>query len=267
MKSFNKIIININVIIFLLLSSCDDGRVNVFSIEEDIQMGREITNEIKSNPNDFPILSEHKYPEAYASIYNIRDGILASGELKYADEFDWDIYIIDEEVLNAFALPGGNTFYYTGLIKYLDDEASLAGVMAHEFAHCDRRHTTNRLTKVYGYQLILSMLLGNDPSLAAEIAACLALGLSELAFSRSDEYEADEYAVKFLNPTSWDSRGVAYFFEKMEIEKESELMKYFSTHPHPDDRIDEIYNHWEDLGKKEGELYEERYQDFKGSLP
>ena len=265
--------IKIKLSFFLLIGliftiySCDDGRINVFTVEDDIQMGREVTDEIKANPDDYPILDEAEYPDAYEHLRRIRDGIIASGELKYADRFDWDVYIIDQEVLNAFALPGGNTFYYTGLIRYLDNEASLAGVMGHEFAHSDRRHTTMRLTKVYGYQVVLSMLLGDNPSLAAEIAAELALGLRTLAFSREDEYEADEYAVKFLYPTSWDSKGVAYFFEKMEIEEGSDLMIYFSTHPHPDDRIEKIYGHWEARGGKEGNLYIKRYEEFKKSLP
>ncbi len=254
-------------IIIFFISSCDDGRLNIFTVDEDIQMGREITNEILANPDDYPILDEAEYPEAYQHLRRIRDDILASGEPRYADRFDWDVYIIDKDVLNAFALPGGNTFYYTGLIRYLDNEASFAGVMAHEFAHCDRRHTTARLTKLYGYQLVLSMLLGDNPSLAAEIAADLALGLTALAFSREDEYEADEYAVKFVYPTSWDSRGVAYFFEKMELEDGADWMVYFSTHPHPNDRIERIYKHWEALGSKPGNLYEDRYQDFKASLP
>lgn len=255
------------VVVLFTFTTCDDGKLNIFTVDQDIELGREITQEILSNPDEYPILDEADYPEAYQHIRRIRDGILASGELRYADRFDWDVYIVDKDVLNAFALPGGNTFYYTGLIKYLDDEASLAGVMAHEFAHCDLRHTTNRLTKMYGYEVLASLILGDDPSLAASIAADLALGLQALSFSRSDEYEADEHAVKYIYPTSWDSRGVAYFFEKMELEEGADWMIYFSTHPHPNDRIDKIYEHHENLGGKEGSRYPERYQDLKNSLP
>ncbi len=243
------------------------SRLNIFSVEDDIRMGQEITNQILNNPDDYPVLDKNEYSEAYEHLYRIRDSILASGELQYADQFDWDVYIIDEDVLNAFSLPGGNTFYYTGLIEYLDDEASFAGVMAHEFAHSDLRHSTTRLTQIYGYQVILSMLMGEDPSLAAEIAADLALGLTTLAYSRGDEYEADEHAVKYIYSTSWDSRGIARFFEKMELEDGEDWMVYFSTHPHPNDRIDRIYEHWENLGGEKGNNYKDRYQAFKESLP
>lgn len=271
MKMMIKNIITRIAGLFLSLSvlfvSCDDGKINVFSVDEDIQMGREVTDEILANPDEYPILDESDYPEAYQHLRRIRNNILESDELRYADRFDWNVYIIDQEVLNAFALPGGNTFYYTGLIKFLDNEASLAGVMAHEFAHSDRRHSTNRLTKVYGYQVVLSMILGNDPSLAAQIAAELALGLQTLKFSRDDEYEADEYAVKYMYDTETDARGVAYFFEKMETQETADWMIYFSTHPHPDDRIEKIYEHHTELGGQEGELFEDRYQDLKNSLP
>ena len=272
MKTFSK-----SGILFLVfaglffLSSCDDGKVNIFSVDEDIQLGREVTAEILANPSEYPILDEAQYPEAYQHLRRIRDQVLASGkqsgQLRYGDRFDWDVFIIDQEVLNAFALPGGNTFYYSGLIKYLEDEASFAGVMAHEFAHSDRRHATNRMTKIYGYQVVLSMILGNNPSLAAQIAADLALGLRALAFSREDEYEADEYAVKYIYPSELDARGVAYFFEQMELQEGADWMIYFSTHPHPSDRIEKIYQHHQTLGGDEGEKHAVRYQAFKNSLP
>lgn len=272
MKNLIKIKLAFPVLFLaVFMLSCDDGKLNVFTVDEDIQLGREVTEEILANPQEYPILSEAEYPEAYQHIRRIRDQVLnsgaQSGHLRYKDRFDWDVYIIDKEVLNAFALPGGNTFYYTGLIKYLEDEASFAGVMAHEFAHSDRRHTTNRMTKIYGYQVVLSMLLGNNPSLAATIAADLALGLQALAFSRDDEYEADEYAVKYIYPSTLDARGVAYFFEQMELEEGADWMVYFSTHPHPSDRIEKIYEHHQGLGGKEGERYATRYQTFKNSLP
>lgn len=254
-------------LMFFFFTSCEEGKVNIFSVDKDVELGQEVTREILSNPAEYPVLDREEYSEAYEHIERIRDGILATGEVKYADRFDWEVYIIDQEVLNAFALPGGNTFYYTGLINFLDNEASLAGVMAHEFAHADRRHSTNRMTKMYGVQTMLSLIIGDEPGVVEEILASLAGGATALAFSRDDEYEADEFAVKYLYKTGWDARGVAYFFEKMDTEEGADWMKYFSTHPNPDDRIDEIKKHHENLGGKEGEKFTDRYQELKNSLP
>lgn len=254
-------------LVVLATTSCEEGKINIFSVEKDIELGQQVTQEILNNPEEYPVLDRDEYPEAYEKIENIRDGLLASGEIKYADRFNWDVYIINDSILNAFALPGGNTFYYTGLIKFLDNEASLAGVMAHEFVHADRRHSTNRMTKMYGVQTLISMVVGEDPTLIENILAQLGGNLTSLAFSRDDEYESDEYAVKILYETDWDPRGVAYFFEKMDSEEGADWMKYFQTHPHPSDRIDKIYQYHESLGGKEGNKFQERYQELKNSLP
>ncbi len=251
----------------LFFTSCDDGKVNFFSVDEDIALGQEITEEILNNPQDYPVLDRNQHPGAYAYMERMRDEILASSDIRHKNRFDWNVYIIDQDVFNAFALPGGNTFYYSGLIKFLDDEASLAGVMAHEIAHSDRRHSTNRLTKIYGFQIVASLLLGNNPGLVQQIVADLALTTTALSFSREDEFEADEYAVRYLYPTQTDSRGVAYFFEKIDAEPSPGWMVYFSTHPPNDARIEAIYEKHQELGGKEGNLFQERYQAFKNSLP
>lgn len=256
------------MMLLFFFTACKKEKLNIFSVDDDIELGRQVAAEIAANPQEYPILSEAQYPQAYAHLRRIRDEILKSDLIKYKDRFDWDVTIIhNDDVINAFALPGGNTYYYTGLIKFLDDEAQFAGVMAHEFAHSDRRHSTNQLTKVYGLQVLAAIVLGNNASQAAEIAAGLATGLSSLAFSRSNEYEADEYAVKYLYPREYDSRGVADFFIKLDQGSQSRIITYLSTHPSPEDRIEKIHEHWNSLGGKVGEKFVSRYQEFKNSLP
>ncbi|WP_010663074.1 M48 family metalloprotease [Marinilabilia salmonicolor] len=251
-----------------LTLSCEEGKINLFSVSQDVEFGQQMTQEILSTPSEYPILSREEYPEAYAYIEGMRDKLLATGEIKYADEFDWDVYIIDQNVLNAFAVPGGTTFYYSGLIKFLDNEASLAGVMAHEFAHADKRHSTNRMTKMYGVQTLLSVIAGEETTVVEDLLLQLGGQATALAFSRDDEYEADESAVRYLYHTDWDARGVAEFFEKMGTESDNpDWMVYFQTHPNPSDRIQKINEHHQNLGGKSGEFFEERYQELKNSLP
>lgn len=264
-------------IAFFLLSvifiSCSkdedsDNTFNIFSVQDDIEFGKELQKEIQSNPANYPLLDKNQYSEAYAHIYRIRDSILTSDKLKYGDDFDWEIDIIhDDSVLNAFCAPGGYICVYTGIIKYLDHESQLAGVMGHEMAHADRRHSTDQLTKAYGIQILLSILLGNDPNTLAEIAANLAAGVATLAFSRDAEYESDEYSVKYLYETAYDARGVGGFFQKLDSLNASQSPEFLSTHPHPDNRYEKILEHWETLGGEEGEQFTESYQEFKNSLP
>jgi predicted Zn-dependent protease len=212
------------------------------------------------------VLSEASYPLAYQHIRRIRDNILASGELKYGTRFSWEVKIIDADVLNAFAAPGGYMYFYSGLIKFLDNEAQFAGVMAHEMAHADRRHSTDNLTKQYGISIMLEILVGDNPNQLAEIAAGWASGLSSLAFSRTNEYEADEYAVKYLKKTDYSPCALGDFFVKMEAQEGNTQRPpvFLSTHPSPEDRLEKINEH---CAGSSGELFATRYQEFQNSLP
>ena len=135
------------------LISCNgdgSGKINLYTIEDDIELGRQLRAEIASDPVTYPVLSQTMYPEAYAHLYEIRDSILASGAVYYADDFEWELQIIhDDETLNAFCAPGGYIYVYTGLIKFLAHEDNLAGVIGHEIAHADLRHSTQQLTQAF----------------------------------------------------------------------------------------------------------------------
>jgi len=266
--------LNLIFIVFIsafILSSCDeDGSVNLFTVQDDIDFGEQFHQELEQNVEEFPILSPIAFPEAYDHIERIRDELLNSNDLRYANEFNWDVYLIDDdETLNAFCIPGGKMYFYTGIIKFLDNEAQFAGVMAHEMAHADRRHSTKTMTKTYGFSILLSAILGEDPTVMSEIAADLALGLGSLKFSREHEYEADEYAVRYTSDANGDQnyypKGISAFFEK--ISGQSFNIEFLSTHPDPGNRLENIDNFWESIGSPEGEEYTSRYEEFKNSLP
>jgi Zn-dependent protease with chaperone function len=268
MKS-NRFAIGVGLLAILAVAiQCrkDDRSLNFFTISQDIEFGEAMDSVILADPVQFPLLSRSLYPAAYQHLERIRDNLLASGKVYYKDRFPWEVKIIhNDTTLNAFAAPGGYMYFYTGIIHFLDDEAEFAGVMAHEMAHCDRRHSTDVLTKQYTFAIMLSILLGDNPGQLAEIAAGLATGLTSLAFSRENEYEADRYAVKFMSGTDYDPRGLAGFFEK--LENHPTPPTFLSTHPSPEDRLEQIYANWELEGRKEGQRFASRYQEFKSSLP
>jgi Zn-dependent protease with chaperone function len=237
-----------------------DG-INLFTIEDDIALGEQLRDQIAASPEDFPILDEGAYPEAYEHIYRIRDEILSTGEVIYADDFAWEAYIIDDpETLNAFCAPGGYIYVYTGLIEFLEHEDELAGVMGHEIAHADQRHSTQQLTKAYGLSALLGLALGEDPGLLAELAA----GLVNLSFSRADESEADDYSVEYLCQTGWAADGAAGFFEKLEG---GEIPEFLSTHPSSDTRIEDITAYAVELGCSTELRKDADYQAILDSLP
>lgn len=239
------------------------GGFNLFSIEDDKALGAQVAAEIATDTVMFPVLDSAAYPAAYAHIYRIRDSILNSGKVVHKDDFEWQIKIIaNDTVLNAFCTPGGYIYVYTGLIKFLDAENELAGVLGHEIAHADERHSTEALTKAYGIDVLFSIILG-DKSAVAQVAQ----GLLNLSYSRQNETESDQRSVEYLYPTAYDARGAARFFEKLLAQGGTSVPEFLSTHPSPENRVDDILAHWELQGGKVGESYEQRYISVKNSLP
>jgi beta-barrel assembly-enhancing protease len=253
----------------LLLAGCkknnpSDGSINLFSIEDDIKLGQQVQQEIESKPGEYPVLKEADYPAAYQYMNKMRNKLLASGKVFYRDKFSWPVKIIrNDSVLNAFCAPGGYIYVYTGLIKYLDSEHQLAGVLGHEIAHADRRHSTDQLTKIYGISLLLQVVLGKDSSTLANIAASLVT----LKFSRDNERESDEYSVRYLCPTDYPADGAAAFFEKLQSSGSGNGPEFLSTHPDPGDRVKSIQDQKISLGCMGNNTYTTEYQAFKQSLP
>jgi len=225
------------LIIVLTLSACDFKKasqgVNFFSVQDEIALGRQVEQEIASNPQEFPVLPQAGNEEVYSYVRGLAQKILNTGRVAYKDEFAWEVKIIkDDETLNAFCTPGGYIYVYTGLIKFLDSEDQLIGVMGHEIAHAALRHSTRNLTKIYGIQMLYQVITGKaEPGMIEQIA----LGLVSLKFSRSHETEADENSVNYLCATSYNAAGAAGFFKKMEGQPTPPV--FLSTHPDPGNRV------------------------------
>jgi predicted Zn-dependent protease len=244
----------------LLATSCESPP-NIFTIDDDIELGGQLRDEIAAHPEEYPLLDRAEYPVAYAHLERIRDEILSSDDVQYRDEFTWELHIVnDDEMLNAFAAPGGYIYVYTGLIKFLDREDDLAGVLGHEIAHADQRHSTNQLTKAYGLDTLLGLLLGDDRGTISDIAQ----GLTTLQFSRADETESDEFSVQYLCDTHYAANGAASFFEKLDG---ASVPAFLSTHPNPDNRVQAINDLADELGCDTTPWTGGQYADLVGSLP
>jgi len=248
-----------------LLSGCTEGSFNIFSVQDDIDLGRQLRDEILADSENYPVVDYGDAPDSYEYLYMVRDELLATGEVQYADEFDWEIYLIDDdETLNAFAAPGGYIWVYSGLIQYLEEDDYFVGVMGHEVAHAAERHSTEQLTKAYGISVLIEVILGNDPGLLAE----LAVGLVGLKFSRSAEAEADDRSVEYLCETAWAADGTAGFFRQLEEEGAGGGPEFLSTHPSPENRVNDITAYAEALGcdttpSNDGDEWEQ----FQAGLP
>ena len=202
-------------------------------IEFDKQLGADAEAEILASPRDYPILLRKGNEPVYAYLEQLMERILKTGNVVHARDFDWTIHVIaDRETINAFAMPGGYIYVYTGLIDYLDDEAELAGVVAHEIAHADRRHSTRQMARETLLRLLRRRRGGRSPRVLQQLIA--------LRHGRSQESEADADAVAYVCATHYDAHSITGFFEKMSAEGGRERPEFLSTHPNHDNRVESI---------------------------
>jgi predicted Zn-dependent protease len=267
------LLITLLVITASIFLSCE--QTNIFSDEDDVKLGKEMDKEIKSDPQQFPMLIGHQDIKDYVT--GIGDYILnSSPKIKKKNIYPYNFQVIQDTIINAFCTPGGFVYVYTGLMKFIDNEATLAGIVAHEIAHAERRHVTQRLTAYYGVSVLLSFILGGNPSFLSELAANLFVGLAFLKNSRDDEAEADYYSIQYLRSTKYYPGAITFFFDKIKEEEKKkghtpgDLDRLLSTHPLPDDRIqavNSILNSIKPRPDPTKGLFTNEYQKFKQRLP
>ncbi len=158
-------------------------------------------------------------------------------------EVSWSVRVIDDpKTVNAFATPGGFLYVYSGLLLAADDTAELAGVMGHESGHVVARHSARQMVDAMGLEALTGIALGKNPSGAAQLAAGLAGKGAMLAYSRSDELEADQYGARYADAAGYDPHGIAVFFQKLEKLGGSQpgWATFLATHPSNPDRIEKV---------------------------
>jgi beta-barrel assembly-enhancing protease len=261
----------------VLLSGCGgdkNGDLVLFGIEDDLQLGQQVANQVDSTYRAKGQLlarnsSDPKIRSAYAHLDKIVERLLNSGAVSYKEEFPWTVTIIkDSENLNAFATPGGHIYVFTGLINYLDSEDQLAGVLGHEIAHADKRHSIKQLQKQYGISFIMSLFLGENAGQLETIVAQLAGQMAGLKFSRDYERESDNYSVEYLAATNYYAcDGAAGFFQKMQtLEQRGNPPEFISTHPSPGNRIQDIKAKAKAQGCQQEAATNTGFQKFKQNL-
>ncbi|PHR27982.1 MAG: peptidase M48 [Fluviicola sp.] len=267
MKKFN---IGVIALLVVIISACglfnekNKGKgLNLFTVQQDVELGADVAAEIDADTQTYPLLDSVQYKEVYDYVYAVRDKILNTGEVDYKDEFRWRLRIIhDDSTLNAFCTPGGYIYIYTGILKFLDSEDEFAGVLGHEIAHADLRHSTRQMTKQFGLQILLDVLAGDRAALKQVTA-----GLIGLKFSRKHESEADARSVKYLCPTDYNAAGGAGFFQKIEDMGGSSTPEFMSTHPNPADRIEHFENEKITNGCQGTQTYQTEYAAMVARLP
>jgi predicted Zn-dependent protease len=208
----------------------------VISVEEEIALGRQAQRQVKSQvPEviDRPVV-------AYVQSIGRRLAARAGGP-----QYPYSFSVANYREINAFALPGGPVWVHRGILHASENEAQLAGVLAHEIAHIARRHAADQLTKslvANGLLGLLGAMLGNDRSArTAQIAAQALAGGYMLKFSRDDERDADRVGARIMRQAGWDPREMIAFMEILRREHGRDpgsVEVFLSSHPGPAERIE-----------------------------
>ena len=215
------------------IGSRDVGKgMNWFSLEKEIAVGKAMAQQVEAQSHmvDDPVISEY--------VNRLGQNLVRNSDAKVP----FTIKVIDADEINAFALPGGFFFVNTGVILEADEEAELAGVMAHEIAHVAARHGTRGQTRAEAMsiaRLALIFVPGLGPYIAFQ-ASGFAIPMSYLQFSQSFEREADYLGLQYMYKAGYDPTAFVTMFEKIQAKekrKPGTFSKMFSTHPQTPDRI------------------------------
>jgi predicted Zn-dependent protease len=206
--------------------------VNFYSYDREMALGRDLSRQVEATSKlvTDPIVTEY--------VNRIGQNLVRNSDARVP----FTIKVLDNEEVNAFALPGGFFYVDSGLILAADNESELAAVMAHEIAHVAARHATKNMTRseIWNLASIPLMFIGGPAGYAIAEVASIAVPMSFLKFSRDAEREADMLGLQYDYAAGYDPQAFVQFFEKLNADdkkKHSKLAKMFSTHPMTGDRV------------------------------
>lgn len=180
---------------------------------------------------------EHPNAAVRQYVNEVGQSLARHVEPEFAD-IQWTFTVLDSEIINAFALPGGHVFISRGLLAEFDNEAQLAGVLGHEIGHVTGRHIDERLGQQMAVQGIVAAVGGLTESQLAVLAAQVATGGYQLKFGRDQESEADILGVRYMVNAGYDPQGMLQVLEVLQrAAGAGRTPEFLSTHPHPETRI------------------------------
>lgn len=212
------------------------GDFNLISPERETALGRELSQGIAKEET---LVTD---PEIAGYVSQIGRRLVAVSQTANQPRH---FHVIDKDQVNAFAIPGGHMYVMTGLIEAAKTEAELAAVMAHELAHDEERHPTERLSRQMGMQMLMNVLLGKNPGQTQQVVSSLLANSGISAYSRSAEFQADRIGTYLLNRAGYDPHAMVNFFQTLVALEQQQggggaNRSLFATHPPTPDRIQAI---------------------------
>ncbi len=227
-------------------------------VEEEVKLGEELATELERE------LTFSDDRELTTYVRQLGNTVLREVDNK-PEGLDFQFHLVDDdEMINAFAIPGGGIYIFTGLIAAMDNEAELVAVIGHEIAHVTRRHIAQRLVAAYGTELIAQAALGEEPGVVGQLVRAVAQQGFMMSYSREQERDADRWGVRYQSDSGYDPNGFITFFEKLAEQPSPPV--FLSTHPPPTERIENIQGHIDELDRPGTDLNVQRFEQMRGRI-
>lgn len=234
------------------------------SSEQENQIGLQVKSELEQKQNVKYITD----PGIADYVVSVAQNVIRFGQ-KDRSDVQWQVHVIDDpKTVNAFATPGGFLYVYSGLLASAENEAELAGVMAHETGHVVARHSARSMVAAYGLEAVVGLASGSNPGLLTQLGANIGAQGLMLAHSRADETEADEYGARYASAAGYDPNALITFFQKLQAQEghTPKLLAYLSDHPATGDRIAHLQSYIAKNGLNGNALNAGPYAQMKARL-
>lgn len=266
------------LIIISLLSSCRPDPNNdvvvgeakeEFGVEDQKNIGAFIDQVINNPDNGFEVLEETKFQEMYTHLNTMIQQITNTAVVQRREDFNWKVTVLkDDDEVNAFILPGGHLYIYSGLLKFLQGEHELVGVIAHEVAYADSDALIELLQIEFGSKK-LSKILSNDD--AEVIALDIANEMRGVTFGNQDVLDADMFCADIVCEFVWDGQGLLSVLKRGGEDVDREVINWLETRPTDDNRIKQLTNrvdsHLNGCGTPDSTFNKRYFEKIVDNLP
>lgn len=226
--------------------------------QQELALGQQVSQQVlaKYHPLDDPAIQSY--------VEQVGEKVASASAKDRALPVHFVVLDAPKEV-NAFAIPGGTIYVFSGLLLNVKDESELAGVLAHEVGHVTERHVAQKLVQQMGLDALTQAALGSNPGTLEQIGALVGDQGLMLHFSRADEAQADADAVRALAATGYSAEGLVHFFQRLATSSPQQIA-FLSDHPAPADRATEVQQLAEQLHATTGRVGANRYAQAVGQL-
>lgn len=205
----------------------------LISVDQENDLGKTMSAEVEKE------MTVHPDPEVQAYLQNLGKKVAAAASNDTPRGIRYRFRVIDDDdTVNAFALPGGHIYVFTGLMKKADNEAEIVGVLGHEVGHVTQRHIAKRLVTMYGIEAVSQMALGKKPGIIGQLVKAVVQNGAMLKYGKDQEREADTVGIGYAERAGWDPMGFVTFFQKLaQDEGDPGVFAILQSHPMPSERM------------------------------